>query len=132
MSWAHRGPGSIQQRLRALLASTDRDLANREAAEILGVTVEQVRSARADLRRSAVPAARKSEVRVRLDVVSHFERGIGQRRETCVRYEACLFAFADSHHGQGRCPRACDAFAEADREIEFLHLAASRPRAEHG
>ncbi len=63
------------------------------------------------------------------DVVT-FERGHGQRRDDCARYEDCLSAAARSSalaSSPARCPRACSAFEPRDRGAELLHLAASRP-----
>lgn len=63
------------------------------------------------------------------DVVT-FERGHGQRRDDCARYEDCLSAAVRQPRlasSPVRCPRACSAFEPRDRGAQLLHLAASRP-----
>lgn len=80
-------------------------------------------------RRVSLPMAPVEAPAPAPDVVT-FERGHGQRRDDCARYEDCLSAAARSSalaSSPVRCPRACAAFEPRDRGAQLLHLAASRP-----
>lgn len=57
--------------------------------------------------------------------------GVGDRRDDCERYAECIEGASRAMTGPARCPKTCRHYAPANRTLEFLHLAASRPGAEH-
>ena len=69
---------------------------------------------------------------LRLPIVAGrgFERGNGERRDSCYAYLHCLnewvSAFAQRGDGAGRCPKGCAHFKEVDRAAESRHNAMAR------
>lgn len=137
MSAASRYPeprGAIKARVVAAVDGGMRQDDVTSLARATGLTLEQVRSALRNMTDPRLdrrpPAPRPSGVRLRV-VSGHMEAGAGDRRPECTSYELCLSGWADVHSGDAHCPPGCERRSDADREREFLHLAASRPRAEH-
>lgn len=96
----------------------------------LGPRAPRPRRAPPVMEREAVALAGRKPRALAPRSVGFFERGHGQRRTECDRYEDCLDAAARSTalaSSPVRCPRGCASFVERDVAAELLHLAASRP-----